>query len=267
MSTTWKVVDAIEVIDMLHRSLEGACSIADETVGQAKVLWQQNRQSDAFDLLITFVENHSSTLSQQLPVLTRLKELLESIGNHIEAQDRRLVALEEQMKEQRATINGLMQERDKAVAGRERQQQKVLLGQLAYKLSGLVESFVYGSGGSGSLVPRSLKQMQNSEDELTEAQKKRWLAVQDLVSSVMPFKELVDVDKYLRKLRFESAHGSDAQAQKTTLQMLETWAGVHCITEAVLPVRKYAQLLNKFSDGNRPLAPNKSAKDVFVSLG
>lgn len=75
--------------------------------------------------------------------------------------------------------------------------------------------------------------------------------------------EVVDLNRYFRKLGFELADGSETQAHKTTLRMLETRAVVHCCTEAVLPVGKYAQVFNKFSTDETLLAPTKSANDIL----
>lgn len=199
--------------------------------------------------------------------------MLAEIGAHMEEQDSKIFAPQlqeqkQQLQSQSATIKSLVQDRDKAVAARERQQQQVLLGQVAYVFSGIVESFIYGPEGSGSLVPLSLSQIAKraSQGQLTEAQQLQLHEVQQSVSAVMPFAELLEADKYLRTLRFEATHGSKAQVKQTTQQMLQTWAGVHCKSAAVMPVRKYVQVLTKFTTSNKPLAPDRSPEDVFWSL-
>lgn len=193
------------------------------------------------------------------------------MGSFVE-EDKKITALQaqvqgqqQQLQSQGATIDSLVRDRDKAVAARERQQQQVLLGQVAYTSSGVVESFVYGTAGSGSLVPLPLSQLAKraKQGELTEPQQVRWQAVQQSIPSFMPFAELLQADKYLRKLRFQAAHKSKAQINSTTLQMLQSWAGVHCKAAARMPVRKYAQLLNNFTTSNRPLAPDKVPSTVF----
>lgn len=198
--------------------------------------------------------------------------MVAEVGSVVEDQDNKIAALQaqvqgqqQQLQQQGVTINSLVQDRDRAVAARERQQQQVLLGQIAYVFSNLVESFIYGPTGSGSLVPMSLSQITKraSQGQLTEPQQARWQKVQATVSHVMPFSELLEADKYLRTLRFEAAHGSEAQVNKTTPQMLQTWAGVHCKAAAVVPVRRYAHMLDKFTTSNRPLAPSTGPSAVF----
>ncbi len=269
MTASWKITDAVTHIDELHSKVQGAACSADTAVGQAKALWQEGRQQDAFQLLLDFIAENQSTLALQLPVLMRLKEMLVKVDAHLGALDSQITALQlqlqqqnQQLQSQGATIKKLVQDADKKSAERVRSQQQVLLGQIAYVFSGMAENFIYGTAGSGSLVPLSLVQIAKRADrrEMTEAQQQLWRTLQQTISAVMPVR-LIEADKHLRTLKFDTAHGIGAQIHETTLQMLQTWAGVHCSHAAVAPVQHYAEVLARFSTSNTPLAPDRGLSD------
>ena len=68
MSSTlgWDVRDAIAKIEQLLVIFEPVSSEADEVVCQAKTKWQSGQQSEALDLLVDFVDNHSSKVSEAI---------------------------------------------------------------------------------------------------------------------------------------------------------------------------------------------------------
>lgn len=63
MDATWKLADALTLIDEVHSNLGDAAFSADNTVGQAKVLWQENRGGDALNLLLNLADDNRSTLA------------------------------------------------------------------------------------------------------------------------------------------------------------------------------------------------------------
>ena len=64
----------------------------------------------------------------------------------------------------------------------------------------------------------------------------------------MSLQELLSADNALRTLSFDDAHGRQSQIRQATLQDLKTWAGVHFPPGAVVPIQKYVEVLNKFSE-------------------
>ena len=66
---SWDVRDAIVLIDQLLENLGPVSSKADEVVGQANILWQQEQQSEALELLLDFTQAQSSNVSEALPTL------------------------------------------------------------------------------------------------------------------------------------------------------------------------------------------------------
>lgn len=92
-------------------------------MGQAKTLWQRGPREEASNLL------------------------------HVNKIENRLTALEsgDLMKEE--AIMQLQQDRDEALVSKVTQQQMMLLGQIAYTVSDVLESFVFGEAGSSSYVP------------------------------------------------------------------------------------------------------------------
>lgn len=178
-------------------------------------------------------------------------------GEHIEQIEARLAALEERGKKQDKAIREIQQERDQAKLAKARLEQKILLGQIAYTMSDLLENFVFGPAGSGSLVPVSVSDYAGNIVPLTKDQQARWSSAQAFFAEHMPMQDLLAADKYLRWLRSEPAHGKSL-LKDTTFAQLHSWAGVHCKTKAVRPVQHYLRVLNQFSSVSKPLAPNIS---------
>ena len=258
----WTVGEAIGLIDQLQKALQGQCSAADEVVGAAKLLWQDNQQEAALDRLINFVDIHGSKIAQQLPVLQKLRALQEQLGHGAEAQDKRIRKLEAQVHSQQQAIGHIQQDAASAKAASAKRFEQLLLGQAAYSLSGVIELYIYGPGGDpGALqMPPSLTHMNkcSQNGHFTDDQQSRWESVKQYCSRHMPFQQLLAADRALRDLRREPAHGSRSEIRQITLQDLENWAGKHCNPKAIRPIQQYARLLNQFSTSNRPLAPDLS---------
>ncbi|KAL3137148.1 hypothetical protein ABBQ32_006716 [Trebouxia sp. C0010 RCD-2024] len=274
MSSTmgWDVREALVLIDQLLESFGSGSTKADEVVGQAKVLWQQNQQSDALDLLCEHIQTHSSQVSEALPKLRQLKDLVEKVGGQVDAQDSKILQLELQVKKQNqhirrqdTRIEVLEKKVNKADGAYDKRQQRVLLGQAAYALAKIIEQYVYGPAGfpHGLGLPISLNRMHKHEADLPPDQKLRWQEVQQYCSSYMPFEELLSIDKALRVQRFDMAHGSKVDNAKVTLQQLTTWAGVHFPAQAVMPAQRFVQVLSNFLSKNRPLVPDVKPVEVF----
>ena len=87
----------------------------------------------------------------QLPVLEQLKDKIEN----------RLDAFEKHGLAQHKVITQLQQEREQALACKAKRQQEILLGQIAYTTSKILEEFVFGADGSSSLLPQSRLCKQN----------------------------------------------------------------------------------------------------------
>ena len=177
---------------------------------------------------------------------------------HVKKQDQRIIR-------QDTRINSLEKNASQAAGTRDKRQERVLLGQAAYALAKIIEQYVYGPAGfpHGLGLPVPLNKIDKDAANLLPDQKSRWEAVKQYCSSFMPFAELLRIDKELRLQRSDIAHGSKAENSTITLQELTTWAGVHFPAQAVSPVQKYVQVLNKFSSRNRPLVPDVKPVKVF----
>jgi len=81
----------------------------------------------------------------------------------------------------------------------------MLLGQIAYAVSDLMEDFIFGEAGSSSFVPLSISDIINNNIELSEEEEARWAAAKAFLTSTMPLKEIVEADKYLRWLSSKPA--------------------------------------------------------------
>jgi hypothetical protein len=211
------VKKAIALIDQLLSTFGPVSTNADEIVGQAKILWQQDQQSEALDLLVDFIQAHSSKVSEAIPTLRKLKDLSEKVGGQLDVQDSKILQLELRVKKQDQCIKRqdtrievLEKNASKAAGAYDKRQQRVLLGQAAYALAKIIEQYVYGPAGFphglGLLV--SLNKINKDSANLLPDQKSRWEAVQQYCSSFMPFEELLRIDKALRLQRSDIAHGS-----------------------------------------------------------
>ena len=250
---TWQCVDALELID----ELQAKCDTREEedAIGTAKTLWQAGEQAQAFELLLSTLEQATTKLALQLPTLERMRGKVTRAGHHIEQIEMRLAALEDRAKKQDKAIRVIEQERDQAKLAKGKLEQKILLEQIAYTMSDLLENFVFGPAGSGSLVPLSVSDYAQNTAPMTTEQQARWSSVQAFFEKHMPVQDLLAADKYLRWLRSEPAHGK-AQLKDTTFAQLHSWAGVHCKSKAVSPVQQYLRVLNQFSSVSKPLTPN-----------
>lgn len=180
---------------------------------------------------------------------------------HIDKMEARLTALEKGDRSKDKAIKQLQQERDQALLSKAKLQQKILLGQIAYTVSNLLELYIYGEDGSDSFLPLSVSDFEDNTVDLSEAEEARWRDAKAFLTSTMSIKEIIKADKYLRWLRNEPAHGK-SQIKETTVTELHTWAGLHCNAKAVASVQKYLKVLNQLSTNGRPLAPDKSLAAV-----
>jgi len=162
-------------------------------------------------------------------------------------------------------IRQLQHEQNQAVSSKVKLQQEMLLGQIAYAVSDLMEDFIFGEAGSSSFVPLSISDITNNNIELSEEEEARWAAAKAFLTSTMPLKEIVEADKYLRWLSSKPADGK-SQIRETTAADLHTWAGLYCKAKAVVPVQRYMQVLNQLATSDRPLAPDKSLATVVQRL-
>ena len=257
---SWECRDALSLIQELQAGCE--TTAAEQTIGEAKTLWQQGFKEDAFNLVLSTLEDTTSQLKRQLPILAALKDKVEVAGLHIDKIESRLTALENREVTKDRAIRQLQQEWDQALLSKAKLQQKIILGQIAYTVSNILEDFIFGEAGSSSFLPLSVSDYANNTIGLSEEEQARWAAAQDFLTSIMPLKEIIEADKYLRWLRYEPAHGK-SQIKETTATDLHTWAGLYCKAKAVAPVQRYMQVLNKLSTNGRPLAPNKSLATVL----
>lgn len=201
------------------------------------------------------MEEATTHLALQIPTLDKLAGKVAEMWGHIEQMEPRLAVLEERVKMQEKALRVIEQERDQAVLAKGKLQQKILLGQIAYTMSDLLESFVFGQNGSGSFVPLSVSDYADNSAHMTTEQQARWSSAQAFFAKQMPVKKLLEADKYLRWLRNEPAHGK-SQVKETSFAQLHSWAGVHCKNKAIVPVQQYLRVLNQFSSVSKPLAPN-----------
>ena len=131
-----------------------------------------------------------------------------------------------------------------------------LLGEAAYKLSALVEEYIFEGAGPDSLMTPSLQQVskRHAAKGLKSEQARRWdKLLQRLDLYCLTERLLVQSDSVLRSQRRQSAHGSRDQLQNTKINDLRQWADAYLDSRALQPVRKYLEFLNTLSTKNRPL--------------
>ena len=175
-----------------------------------------------------------------------------------------LAALKEQVKQLKDDIRVIKQHRRRAMLEEGKLRQVFLLGQIAYTMSELLEDFIFGQAGSGSMVPLSLKDYAHNTVPMTEDQQARWSSAQAFFAMHIPLQDLVASDEYLRWSFKEPGHGQ-SQPKDTSFAELHSWAGVHCSPNAVSLVQQYLRILNQFSTVNKPLAPSISMSAMIKS--
>jgi len=240
-------------------------TVAEQAIGKAKNLCQRGFRGEAINLVLSTAEDKTSQPKLQLPILEALKDKIEIAGLHIDKTESRLTALENHDLTADKAIRQLQQERDQALLSKAKLEQEILLGQIAYTVSHVLEDFIFGEAGSSSFLPLSVSDFANNTVNLSEEEQARWAAAQAFLTSTMPLDEIIEADKYLRWLRNEPAHGK-SQIKETTATDLHIWAGLHCKAKAAVPVQRYMQVLNKLATSGRPLAPNKSLAAVVQRL-
>jgi hypothetical protein len=98
-----------------------------------------------------------------------LRDHLTNIGKHIESQDQHIERLE-------GIQATLMRERDQVRNAKAQYQQKVLLGQIAYVMSSIVDHYGHGPDGSAELVPPSREFFCSKAASLDNAKRAKWEA-------------------------------------------------------------------------------------------
>lgn len=271
----WEIRDGLALIDELQNTLENAVTSADDKIGEAKQLWAAHKHDAAYQLLVRLTENSTANTVQQLAILKTIREHISRAGTLVDDRDARITRLEQQVEQLLVDRRKEEIQRSKQAGKRERREQKLLLGQAAYTFSELVESFVFNNEGAPVARHPSLTEMAKmagrptrSENEhtikprMTAAQKRRWQQVEAIMATIQPPHHFLDADQVLRELRYQPAHGSDAERQSTSLQQLLSWAG--SVDEvSVGAVKQYVSLLSRFSSRNSPLEPNIDPAQVF----
>ena len=232
--------------------------------GKAKTLWQQDFRGEVFSLVLSTSDDKTSQPKVQLPI-EALKDKIEIAGLHIDRTESRLIALENRDLITDKAIRQLQHEQNQALSSKAKLQQEMLLGQITYTLSDVLEDFVFGEVGSSSFVPPSISDLANNNVELSEEEEARCAAAKAFLTSTMPLEEIVEADEYLRWLSSKPADGK-SHIRETTAADLHTWAELHCKAKAVVPVQSYMPVLNPLSTSGRPLAPNKSLATVAQRL-
>jgi hypothetical protein len=167
-------------------------------------------------------------------------------GRHQESQNDRITKLEKQVQKIQAKLSA-SEDENREMRG------TIMLGHLSYRLSHILEHFVYGPEGSGEFVPMRIKDIVKRVDQLDGLQRARWERVVQEMAQVMPLEEVIRVDNYLRYLRRPSAHGTHQEGKSATLADFKMWAQQHCKVQAIESVKTFALLLNKFAPDNKPL--------------
>jgi hypothetical protein len=129
-----------------------------------------------------------------------------------------MAELDARIESQRAAVRKKVAAMQKEVAAdakreavaRDQLRHRLLLREAAHVLSGIVEDFMFGDGGLGCLVQPSLAKI--APERLSEQRKRRWVALQMMLAPVMSFSKFVEVDGYLRKLRFEDEYPGDVES-------------------------------------------------------
>ena len=186
--------------------------------------------------------------------------------SRLEQVERRLATLEQNSEAHSQRIRRLQQDSIMMEKETRRAEQFRLFGQAAYTLSQLTEDFVFGEEDTGSLIPLSLKQMcaRHRNQEFSADQQQRWIALQALLTENIAISSLVQIDKYLRTFTRVKADPSRTKIESTTMHELLSWADAHLEQRALLPVKGYLRLVNRFSSKNTPLCPDIQVEELLL---
>ena len=145
-------------------------------------MWQQGFRGEAFNLELSTSEDKTSQPKLQLPI-GALKDKIEIAGLPIDRTESRLTALESRLSALKyhdlatdKAIRQLQHEQNRALSCKTKLQQEMLLGQIAYTVSDVLEDFMFDEAGSSSLLPLSISDLANNNVELSEEEQARWAA-------------------------------------------------------------------------------------------
>lgn len=199
--------------------------------------------------LVACVEQQSIALTLHPVPLCEARAVLNKVGLKVEALQKDLTNTRTELTETKTELSEL--------------KEQILLGQAAYTFAKLVEDFVFDGAPTDQFQTLALKEYSNYD--LTTEQQIRWEQVQKFASAHIERRQLIKIDKMLRKGRFELAHGEEKDKKKATLQAMEGWAArYYRKPDAVHATKGYLHMLNQFSDSALPLLPNKTMADVLV---
>ena len=126
--------------------------------------------------------------------------------------------------------------------------ERVMLGQVAYRLDDLARDFVFS--GKLQIAPLSIGEIRRRDErkELSPEKSARWecfkrfLAVKQWMVS-----DVVAVAKSLRAGRFVDAYGPEEELEKVTQSQLEEWASLHLERTHVDGVKAFIRLVAEFA--------------------
>ena len=149
-----------------------------------------------------------------------------------------------------ALVKSLQQQISKIEAAEQARKQRVLLGQVAYRLDELARDFVFR--GMPQIALYSIGEIRKRAErrELSSEQAARWDSFKSfLTAKQWSVSDIVAVAKPLRAGRFVDAHGSEDERDKVTQPQLEEWASCHLEPAQVEGVQAFIRLVAEFAGG------------------
>ena len=168
-----------------------------------------------------------------------------------------------QIDQLQSLVKSLQEEVNNLKAAEQARHQRVMLGQVAYRLDDLARDFVFR--GKLQIAPLSIGEIckRDERKELSPEQCARWesfmrfLAVKQWMVS-----DVVAVAKSLRAGCFVDAYGPEEELEKVTQSQLEEWASLHLERTHVDGVKTFIRLVAEFAVGGLVLRNTKNAVPV-----
>ena len=228
---SWEARNALGLIDLLHKALNGPASGVHSKIRVAKQLWAAGRQQVAFKLLMELAQDSPLTSAQQ-DILQTLDWLASQAEEHHnpDSRDSRLFRLEQQVRqlqEERQTDEVWWYEKE---GQRQRQEQELLLSWAAHVFCGLVEAYVFQDKGTDMARHPTLTDIANmarrpavrdpqsfAKPGMDDMQRTRWRSVAQVMAEVQPVQRFLDAGQVLRQLDCQPGHRSPARVSPESL--------------------------------------------------
>jgi hypothetical protein len=235
-------------LNALQAILDSASTLSTLSMSEAA-----SSTADLLETLACSIKEHGDLVSSHVPLIRNTLQTLAVDHSH---RGRHIDQLAAQVK-------SLQQKLSKLEEAEQDRRQRVLLGQVAYRLDEVAREFVFRGTRQIALLSIGEIRKKDERNELLPEQATRWATFKRFLDAKQwNLSDIVAVAKPLRSGRFVDAHGSEEEREKVTQSQLEEWASRLLEPAQVDGVKAFISLVAEFAEAGQVLAGPCNAVSV-----